>query len=178
MKLLNILFLFCCYSAFAQTSGTTVYVKDFGWTITLPPEIQSIDSATLAAEEIENEKSRHWIKKPTDTNYKKLILLIRDLHHHSLSVSSVDTIHMKLDSNFSDYDNGLKKYGESTVSTITFGGVRFYRINTKMQAGGGYTIVELRTPHNGKIYTISYDYNNAKIQETWENILKEGKFDW
>ncbi len=48
MKLLLIIFLFSYHISFGQ-GDTTIYIREFGWTIKMPPGFTVSDSATLAA---------------------------------------------------------------------------------------------------------------------------------
>ncbi len=177
MKFILVFFLFCLQKSFSQSTNP-FFIKEIGWTITLPPAFHVIDSSTLSAETRENEKTIHWIKKPTDTNYNKLLLLIRDNHLHELTLTYVDTVHSKQDSNFSDFDQRLKRYGKSVASTEIYGGVRFFKLETKMKVGAGYTIINLRTVHNGKVFMIVYSYDNKDLQDDLETMLKTSRFDW
>ena len=174
MKYFLIAFLFCFQASFGQTDSI-VYIKEFGWTITLPPNFKVIDTATL------NEESRkmniHWIKKPTGENYHKLVLYIRKDIDHTFSINSIDSIHEALDSNFSKYN--ISKNGKATTSTEIYGGVKFYKFKEEMHPtpNWSYVLVVLRTPYNEKIFTIVYSYHDLESENDIENMLKTSKFD-
>jgi hypothetical protein len=138
-----------------------------------------IDTATLGEESRKRESEIHWIKKPTDTNYNKLVLLIRDNHKNELTLMAIDSIHEKLDFNFSDYDLGLKAHGKSVLSSVVYGGVKFYKLETQMHVPPNisYTIINLRSPYNGMIFKISYAYDDKDVAAKFENMLVTSHFD-
>lgn len=176
MKYILIAFLFCFHTSFGQTDST-VYVKEFGWTIKLPPNFKVIDTATLYAESRKRESVINWIKKPKDTNYNKQVLYIRKDLDHVFSIRSIDSIHEELDSNYSKFS--ISKLGKAKISTIIYGGVKFFKFEEEMHPmpDMSYVFVVLKSPYKGKIFKLDYAYVDQESQNDIENMLRNSKFD-
>ncbi len=176
MKYFLILFLFGFKCALGQ-SDSTVYIKEFGWTVTLPAGFKSIDTATLGAESRRIKKI--WIKKSTDSNYNRFVFHARDTNKNVFSIFYVDSVHDPLNGEFSDsiYAGiaGIKK----TKSTVTYDGVKFnkLRIDGFSRSGHSYVLVMLKTSSNRKIFNITYAYSDAVMEMEFETMLNNSRFD-
>jgi hypothetical protein len=67
MKLITIGFLFFCYSSVAQTDST-IYFREFGWTIHLPSDFKIVDTASITALKNAGHKA---IKESTGENVSR-----------------------------------------------------------------------------------------------------------
>jgi hypothetical protein len=176
-KYILIVLLFWFHVSFGQSNDSVYYVKEFGWSIHLPPGFQVIDTATLHAESRSRESQIHWINKPqsTDTNWAKTVFWARDTHLHVISLHVIDSTHERLDSNFTE--NKFKFYGKFRISTEVFDGIKFYELMVKMNTSPSYVSVTLKTLQHGKIYRIDYVYDDTILEDEIETMLKTSTFD-
>lgn len=176
MKYLFIAILFCFQTSFGQ-SDSTVHIEEFGWTIKLPQDYKVIDTATLNAESRSRESRIHWIKKPpaTDTNYNRLLIWARDSRGNVFSISCIDSVHETIDPNFSK--NALLPYGKAEISVEIYDGVKFNKLQMKMNTNPSYVNATLKTLYGGKVFTINYNYSDPVIESEILSMLKTSKFE-
>lgn len=176
MKYTLFVLLFCCHTAFGQ-SDSTVYVKELGWTFTLPPGFKVIDSATLNAEGRARESEIHWIKKPNpnDTNYNHMILWARNDAKNTFSINCIDSLHYKKPDSLR---KRLPVEGEPVVKEVTYDGVRFIQRRTEMNTPPHpYILTSCRTGYKGKIYTLVFAVPDTAMEQTFLHMLQTSKFD-
>ena len=176
MKYFLIALIFCFQTSFAQVDSVT-NIQELGWRISLPPGFKSIDSATLGAEYRSLKKI--WVKKVADSNYNQFVFTARDSIKNTFSIYYIDSVHDKLNGDFSeDAYSGIITI-KKTKSTITYDGVKFNKlqINGNPRPGVSYMVVMLKTRYKGKTFNINYTYNTQTIGNEIEQMLITSKFD-
>lgn len=118
-----------------------------------------------------------WLERPaaTDTNWTRIIFWARDSHHHVISLSVTDSVHEIFDPNFSE--NKLLSYGKSSISTLVYDGIKFYRLQWTTNTTRSYVSITLKALHNGKIFKINYFYDDAATKNEIEAMLETSMFD-
>jgi hypothetical protein len=176
MKYTLLVLLFCCHTAFGQSDSTT-YVKELGWTFTLPAGFKVIDTATLNAESRAWESQIHWIKKPNpnDTNYNHMILWARNNDKVSFSINCIDSLHYKKPDSLR---KRLPVEGKVTKTEVTYDGVKFTQTRREMNTPPHpYILTNSSTGYKGKIYTLSFAAPDTSMEQTFLHMLQTSKFD-
>jgi hypothetical protein len=188
MKLLLVACIFCFQSTFGQTDST-IYFKEFGWTIKLPSDFKITDSVSIAAND---EVARYNVMKagkvPSLSPIRHLLTATKG-RLNSFSIQS-DTSNYYSILNWESKDSlGKEKVidvfnSQTTLkpeiihSIVKIDGVRFRKLlaiysNEKEKL----YFVDLGTYRKGGYFEIVYFYRDSTAGKEIEHMISISKFD-
>ena len=176
-------------TVFSQASPKPVYLKEIGYTFTLPEEFKSLDSAKIVSVNKHGKQILDSVNNISSTSTTKTIFAAETFTKNYFDVTITPFIE-KAPGTFSKsiaYENNVlyKTYAamqgaevDSATSQYVIDGLSFIKFEIKVSRNkkAVFTSVSFSTLYKGIDISISYIYQNLYIKEQIEQMLEGSKF--